>query len=241
MYYANNQWNLQACKTCHGADYKGGTAGVSCLTCHTATNGPENCITCHGNSDHINPPKALNGDTLETSPGVGTHMHHLFSPDFSAAVACSECHTTVNNFKDTSHFGAAPTGYAALNFGPLANTQTSGVTPNPQYDRSTNTCSNVYCHGSFKGGNQSFVPTWTNPESVSCGSCHGDAATHNPTPGAPNNIVSPHYAFFWDPNTNTYLCYQCHNSVINSNGEIVTPEKHINGVVNVYEGMRKHK
>src|SRR6266498_5198056 len=59
---ANNQWSLQACKTCHGADYKGGTAGVSCLTCHTATNGPENCSTCHGNSDHINPPKALNGD-----------------------------------------------------------------------------------------------------------------------------------------------------------------------------------
>ena len=37
-------------------------------------------------------------------------------------------------------------------------------TPSPSYDLSTLKCSNTYCHGYFKNGNQTaapaFMPTW---------------------------------------------------------------------------------
>jgi len=35
MHGAAAQANLDSCKACHGADLRGGTAGVSCFSCHS--------------------------------------------------------------------------------------------------------------------------------------------------------------------------------------------------------------
>ena len=37
---------LTKCTTCHGTDFAGGAAKVSCLDCHKQ--GPTACDTCHG-------------------------------------------------------------------------------------------------------------------------------------------------------------------------------------------------
>jgi predicted CxxxxCH...CXXCH cytochrome family protein len=237
---ANNKWNLSECRSCHGNDYAGGVTGVSCNTCHTDQGGPESCTNCHGNSgskdtlqNHIFPPFSLNGDSLETDRGVGVHYHHLTSDPnerYSAQVRCVDCHQPVNNFRDASHFQNS-NGMATLHFDSLAINTLPGDTtmPHPVYDPVSNKCSNVYCHGNFKNGNRDFQPTFNDPKSVVCGSCHGDPKSGNPTPGAPDNFVPPHYSFY---TINT--CYQCHSSVIDNTGTIIAPEKHINGVVNVY-------
>ncbi len=70
----------------------------------------------------------------------------------------------------------------------LSKTPSDGITPNPVWNRTTATCSGVYCHGDFKNGNYRLlnpppVPVWTNPSSVHCGTCHGDPATGDPIPG----------------------------------------------------------
>ncbi len=236
-YIAKTNWNLKTCKTCHGGDFKGGTAGVSCFTCHTGSNGPESCNTCHGSRDpsytHSWPPQSLSHLWDETDRGVGAHNHHL-SPDsterYSARVACSECHLHLASFDDPNHIDSTRHGAALITFGVLAhNSIGGGVTPNPTYDPVTNSCSQVYCHGYFKNGNLNFQPTFNNPESVTCGSCHGDPISGNPTPGAPNNFQPPHYSFF---TINT--CWQCHSSVIDSSGTIIAPSLHINGQINVF-------
>lgn len=236
--FANNLWNLAQCRSCHGADYKGGSTGKSCLTCHTDQGGPEACNTCHGDSrnqdefypGHPYPPFSLGGDSLETDRGVGVHNHHL-SPDtlerYSRQVRCVSCHQTVNNFNDLTHFQNSQ-GQATIHFDSLALNVLPGDTlvPNPAYDRAANKCSNVYCHGYFKQGNRNFQPVFNDPESVTCGSCHGDPISGNPTPGYPNNVLPPHFQFL-----TIHDCYLCHNATINANGDIIRVSNHINGVV----------
>jgi len=243
-YFSQINWNLSVCKTCHGADYKGGSTGVSCLKCHTAQNGPEACNNCHGdrpgtdqfNPGHPYPPTSLNGDSLETDRGVGTHNHHLTSDPnerYSAQVRCGDCHSQVNNFSDASHIQNT-TGHATLHFDSLALNVLSGDTthPHPSYDPVANKCSNVYCHGYFTGGNMNFEPTYNDPNSVTCGSCHGDPVSGNPNPSQ----NPPHLPYYQITD-----CYECHGQVIDASGNIIDPTKHIDGVVEVYGSSKPRK
>jgi predicted CxxxxCH...CXXCH cytochrome family protein len=213
---ADNNWNLNGCKTCHGADYLGGNTQESCFKCHNQ--GPENCNVCHGNADHFNPPKGLNGDTSAASIHVGVHFQHLNNTVRSSAyVECIECHRDITSFSDTNHIGPNPDGVAEINFGPLANKYLGGsVYPDPEWNRSTATCSGTYCHGSFKGGNVNNTVTWTQPGSVFCGSCHG---------------IPPDYNH--NPQLTITDCGECHSATMTEGqSEITHPEKHVNGVIN---------
>lgn len=225
-YIASTSWNLGQCKTCHGGDYSGGTSGSSCLGCHSGSGGPENCRLCHGNSQHANPPKALNGDTAVSSIGVGVHMSHRFSV-YGKALTCEDCHRDINGFSDPNHIDPLADGIAEIVFGTRAYDTLGGpIRPNPNWDRNTATCSSVYCHGTFKEGNVDAVGVWTNPGSVVCGTCHGDPGTGNPTPRVNGVFTPPHYSFM-----NSTTCYVCHSTVMNGQGQIINKDLHINGVV----------
>jgi predicted CxxxxCH...CXXCH cytochrome family protein len=218
-YILKNSWNLENCKSCHGDNYQGGISQKTCYTCHE--DGPQGCYVCHGDPSTHNtwPPKSLFGHTLNTEQGVGAHDVHM-NPDsnlrISRLVECTECHRQVTNFYDTNHIGVTP-GTAEVIFGTLAKTVTSGSIPNPVWNSSTQTCSNVYCHGYFKNGNKTAVATFTNPGSVVCGSCHGNPNTGDPTPGGHSTYP-----------TN---CSLCHGVVIDANRNIINKSKHINGIV----------
>jgi predicted CxxxxCH...CXXCH cytochrome family protein len=223
-YLYSTYYDLNTCKSCHGGDYSGGTSGVSCLTCHQS--GPQSCNTCHGNSEHINPPKSLLGGLLNTDIGVGAHEQHLNSDTtqrISAIVDCNECHTQVMSFDDTNHISKDNQNVARLVFGTLARTVTEGVTPDPQWSKSTQTCSNTYCHGTFKNGNQSAAPVFNNPGSVFCGTCHGNPQTGNPLPGGTHTSIYP----------NLNQCYLCHGGVMNQNGTFKDKSRHVNGIVDI--------
>lgn len=225
-YIASTKWNLGQCKTCHGGDYSGGTSGSSCLGCHDGSNGPENCRLCHGNSEHSNPPSALNGDTSVSSIGVGVHMSHRYSV-YGAALSCEDCHRDINGFSDPNHIDPMADGIAEIVFGTRAYDTLNGpIRPNPVWDRSSATCSSVYCHGTFKEGNVDAVGVWTSPGSVVCGTCHGDPGTGNPTPRVNGVFTPPHYSFM-----NSTSCYVCHSSVMNGLGQIINKDLHINGEI----------
>lgn len=231
--FDNKLWNLTSCQTCHGVDYAGGSTGSSCITCHTSQGGPQNCRLCHGNPSHSYPPKALNGETSSSFMSIGSHDIHLSADSnlrFSARVQCSECHLPLNGFSDPNHIGPNPDGIAEINFGILSKTVLPGDTssPNPTWERNTGTCANTYCHGNFRRGNRSASPIFNQPNTVTCGSCHGDPITGNPNPGAPNNFVTPHFSFW-----TVTECYFCHNQVMNPQGFIYNKSKHVNGEVNL--------
>ena len=76
-----------------------------------------------------------NGDTLNSDPQVGAHVAHLNSAkNWSADIACAECHqTTVNNINAAGTYAAkvAAVGHndtslpAELTFGTLANSNSA--------------------------------------------------------------------------------------------------------------------
>lgn len=175
---------------------------------------------CHGNSSHTYPPQSLAGYLLPTDRGVGSHEAHMntnLGTRNSAPVACGECHLPVYNYDDSNHIGKNP-GTAEVIFGSLAKKVTNGFTPNPVWNSETQTCSNTYCHGYFKGGNPTAQPVFNNPGSVVCGSCHGNPSTGDPKP------VTGHQYF---PDN----CWYCHGIVVDSNRTIINKTRHINGVV----------
>ncbi len=221
----NTEWDLNQCKSCHGDDYAGGKANVSCITCHEAT--PEDCVVCHGGQDNQTgaPPRDLDGNTAVTSVAVGSHSAHLSGEEVSDGIACESCHLVPATFDSPGHADSMLP--AELTFSGLATTDSAA----PQWDEGAATCSNAYCHGawrlskaesnfaSFYTGEEmtgnSAAPTWTDPESAACGSCHGLP----PTGHLPFEITA---------------CSSCHATVIDASGTIIDKSKHIDGNINVF-------
>lgn len=223
-------WDMRTCGSCHNSDYSGGLVSSSCLTCHTQTNGPEACNTCHGDFNDpskIAPPRALNGSIQTTYAGVGAHTLHLYENDLGNDVRCSTCHKFPTSMYADGHLGSD--GKAEILFGRLA--VQGGA--NPQYNFTNNTCSDTYCHGNFafskSGSGYGFAYTadqmvgnnatvkWNQVDGsqAQCGSCHGLPPT--------GHIAAT---------LNT--CVNCHQGVVDANGNIIDKTKHINGVANVF-------
>jgi predicted CxxxxCH...CXXCH cytochrome family protein len=229
-------WDMDGCKTCHGTNYAGGVSTPSCLTCHTESNGPEACNTCHGDfsdASQINPPRAINGATETTDPGVGAHVIHLTGEDISSKVVCENCHVVPSSLNDESHLDAeAPVEgetHADVIFHGVAVSSVS----NSSYNHETYKCSNTYCHGNFeleksasdypwaytsdKIAGNNFSPTWNKVDGTQaeCGTCHG-----LPPTGHIEATMTE--------------CANCHPGVMNDQGELINKSLHINGEPNVF-------
>lgn len=227
-------WSLVVCTDCHGPDYSGGLVNESCLDCHVLTQGPENCTTCHGSLSSYAPPKDLEGNISNSEPGVGAHQEHLKLNDVGKPVWCSECHIVPQSLYAPGHIDSDQPAEVIFN-GPRSLTVTNepGTSeydpslptfePDPSFDYSALTCANTYCHGYFKNGNLDTKPVWNNPSTAQCGSCHGQGS--NPLPKLASQGGS-HPA-----NSN---CYICHSGVVDEDLKIINPEKHIDGLLNLF-------
>jgi len=228
----NNFWLMNECKSCHAADYTGGITDISCLTCHTGENGPEECNTCHGEfaKERNAPPQDVNGNTATTFAGVGAHTKHLYEFSIGARVRCSSCHTFPQSMYAQGHVDTDLP--AEIIFGNIAIINVAG---DANYDYSTNTCANTYCHGNFEfakdtteernkfvyiadkmvGNNKTVKWTIVGQSESECGSCHG-------LPPAGHRIFELNE------------CASCHPTVVDGAGTIIDSTKHINGLVDVW-------
>ena len=214
-----------ACGTCHGFPPPAPhTDRTDCYVCHGETvnqdgtiawaNGTHingtvdvvaSCNACHGSEDNPAPPKSVEGLTATTETVVGAHQAHLHDSAVAKAVACGECHVVPTALGDAGHIDPAP---AEVTFGSLATTDGAA----PTWDRTSNTCSNVYCHGDTLAGGQHTTPDWTlvDGSQAGCASCHGF-----PPPA---------------PHPDNMACGTCHPSTVNADGTIdVQGGAHING------------
>ena len=238
-YLQANLYPLSTCQSCHGTGYQGGTrVDVSCTTsgCHVDAAGaakpPEACNTCHGvftapESDLLSPapPKSVAGGTLTTDPRVGAHQAHLVA-DMGMSVKCQECHTVPAAWNDPGHITADLR--AEVQFGDtLANlvTNNGAVVPSPSYSPTTNQCSSVYCHGTFKNGNPNNAPTWNGSNQSACGTCHGTLVHPAPVTGHPGGAGAIN-------------CQNCHTTGVipvaqynsgSGSWSIVDTVRHVNG------------
>jgi len=246
-------WNMTTCKSCHGPNYAGGTAQKSCLTCHTQTNGPEACNTCHGNfnapvGNNLSwaPPRAVNGDTVATSRGVGAHQAHLLAT-MGKVLKCQECHTVPSQVYAAGHINSPLPAIVAMN-DTLANlvSGSGAFIPHPAYSAAQLQCNNTYCHGNWQAQKASapadrqyiyidsvivganYSPKWTGGvNEATCGSCHGLPPKGHLGYGTNELPLSS--------------CGNsgCHTGIVDGNGKILDPTKHINGKID-YERTERN-
>jgi predicted CxxxxCH...CXXCH cytochrome family protein len=240
----NQGWDIRSCETCHGEAFNGGTADVSCLTCHTSINGPENCTTCHGGVNNA-PPKDVYGNVARSAAGVGAHQIHLLGSVLRSPVDCGECHTVPGDVYQQGHIDTTNglTPHVVFNEAPAStitnepgafdyNASLPLFKPNPIFNSQTLKCSGTYCHGNFKNGNGDsvYVPVWndTTGTGSKCGTCHGDPTQTGPAAALPKTAARG------GTHPNVTTCWTCHSDVVDANLNIIDPTKHINGKLNVF-------
>jgi len=152
---ARRGYDLAICARCHGDGFAGGTAAVSCRTCHEE--GPTACITCHG----------------ESGPTTGNHPVHLAR----AKLSCGECHAVPASWDAPGHLGSLEVTFGATASIGTTPTFADGTctvychgTAQPQWD-ATPVSGCDRCHGA--------PPARPNhPPEPQCTSCHPAGAAH---------------------------------------------------------------
>lgn len=167
----------------------------------------QDCSRCHGQNGDPTPPPAVNGATSTESIGVGAHQAHVRGSAIVHPIPCSECHVVPTTADGIVHPG--PSGQPApVVFGPIATHDSAS----PFWDRTTRTCTDVFCHGStLRAAENRSPPLWTRVDGSQrqCDSCHG----YPPRPSHPQRMD----------------CEACHYLVVSANGVISNPLLHING------------
>ncbi|MCB9677076.1 MAG: hypothetical protein H6737_18305 [Alphaproteobacteria bacterium] len=201
------KFQTERCVDCHGLDLLGGTA-VACVTCHGG-GWTAQCNWCHGTDSTGVPPRDIDGQTDPTLISFPPHRTHItagIGPGFD----CTECHLKpIDALSDGHVFLGDPTpGEAEVRFW-------WGRSPVAIYDGQS--CSDVYCHGN--GRENGSIAKSDGPRD--CDSCHQG-------PGGFSQLLSPpHNAHASE------TCAECHGDTVDAAGAIVTPAKHVDGVVQV--------
>ncbi len=183
-YIQQKGWRMDECKTCHGADFRTAktfqdTSSISCFSCHAGNSGPIGCKTCHGGAASSAPPADLLGGTSTDLITVGAHTAHVLDEGTFAKISCANCHAGFSGYANPAHIDTTTPGRAEVVFGVIA---TDSGRISPVWDRNAGTCSSIYCHGSFGGGN-GVVPQWIRTGQAECGSCHNlPPTTHTSLP-----------------------------------------------------------
>jgi len=221
-----------ACKSCHGEDHTGGTAEISCAGCHNQR--PDACTGCHGGfaGDTTGaPPYSLAYDSLFSDRGVGGHPAMVNGNLFFAGTDCQTCHAKPAFVLSSSHFtpsGSGADGRAEVVFSGLARTFASRY-GEPVFYTLSGSCSNVYCHGTFPGGDTARPPVdfYAGSGEAFCGSCHVALAGEDFT-----RLSGEHKKH----DSLNIPCITCHYATVDSSNAIEPAsrrQKHVNGIFDV--------
>jgi predicted CxxxxCH...CXXCH cytochrome family protein len=189
-----------------------GACLTGCLQTRTDPTQPADvarCATCHG--DAARPGDYLRKSAPPTDLSGGTTVSypgvgaHSIHLNASSTHAAFACNECHIVPDRVDAPGHADHGSpATLVFGTLASTANHA----PTYDVKTRRCSDSYCH-------ENSASVWNAPRSSqqACGTCHG---------------LPPPL-----PHPQTQRCSLCHGAVVDDAMNIIAPDLHVNGVVNV--------
>jgi predicted CxxxxCH...CXXCH cytochrome family protein len=175
-------WDFATCADCHGEDFSGGPAEVSCNGCHEG--GPTACTTCHGDA-----------------PTSGAHTAHVRGGELERTFECATCHRAPARWDDAGHIfsvdGTVDDSPAEVRFAAIAGSRA-------RYDATTTACSGISCHGADLNDDAATLtePTWRAGQGqAACGTCHGEkpashaddrcASCHAPVAAADGGFTQP--------------------------------------------------
>lgn len=203
------------CVACHGEDLAGGTAEVSCDTCHVA-GWRTDCTFCHGGTAEPSgaPPRDISGAT--TAISFEPHTTHV-TTNIHAAYDCVQCHIRPADALSPGHvfLGDTSPGVSEVDF-------TGGHSSAASYAGAAG-CSNLYCHGN---GQTAEGTATTGQDFSSCDSCH---ASDSSDQVAWAGMSGDHLRHLDEG----LPCWECHQGTLGEDGGIKDPALHVNGVVDV--------
>ena len=212
--------DLSSCQSCHGMDFKGSGAAVSCLTCHPSAPSfarhpawwNDNALLEHRHfSNTENPAQRLSWTNCATAVCHGTTLHggsrnapSCFSASFVNGLGVTNSchasgppapHATGGTYDDPALHGAAAKDVGAIN------------------NNLGNYC--IYCHGrptnQFDGGMVSDPAILNLPQgNCSQAGCHPDATAHPTNWVKADNPVRFHTTV--SSQTITSACALCHKT-----------------------------
>ena len=216
---------------CHSSGQgAGGTGPVTYSTPKWFDSPSGKCATCHDSGFHA-------GSAITS----GSHTKHIFN-DFAGSQnqnICGVCHYGAG-FADTAcaqcHFGGGKltTQHVDHNVNVSFITKFNGTyNGSPEPGDVYGSCFNSYCHSDGKATPTSYTtPTWGDPASGACGTCHGVTAA------APPASV-PHLKHMGAANQYRYSCAECHSGKVQVTADsTIAPTftnltSHVNKVRNV--------
>ncbi len=211
-----SNYDLDACRVCHGQELGGGTLAEGCQRefCHTADNGPLACDNCHGYLT-TEPFENLIGETSTDILTVGVHTsHYTGANNLTSNVTCASCHLVPDSVLAEGHIDTS--AHAEVTFGSLGDIVAVGT--ETSWNRNTGACSDIYCHGSFTYGSVTGNDStwkWTEPATGNlCGTCHNLPPTGH-----------------FDISGVSTFCSACHSTVVapGDNDTIIGLDRHISG------------
>lgn len=210
------------------------TRKEDCLECHKHSNGfsAAACTSCHGQppvANYVGGSKGKSSQDYALDESFTPHATHADAAYYK--YACKNCHY------DGTKQGYHNTGTGSFTDVFVDTTGSVGDQPGltknvpADYNSTTKTCSNVYCHsnGNPRGGTIAFktTPGWELGKgkilttSNECTSCHEYGSTL---------VTNAHQAHV----TSVGLkCSVCHNATAGVTGGIADRTKHANGVKDV--------
>jgi predicted CxxxxCH...CXXCH cytochrome family protein len=223
-------------------DFTGNEQGKSCIGCHShnydaavATADGFAPLSCNG--CHTYP--GLNGTTPANQHVLSAiHDAHVGRSTTQGTVAnkgfaCSVCHNGSQHNNAGIANGAGWTSvvlntHVQVRFDPSWNPATTtaadgGATDSTDFNDTTNTCSNLYCHGATLGaGGTATAPVWSTAL-TGCTYCHLDTTALNSRSHGPHLTTTT---------GSGAVCNDCHTAY-----DLVAGGNHMNGTVSFVAGF----
>lgn len=216
----------QDCQACHGADFPpdGGTAGVSCDTCHdvAVSDWRTSCTFCHGDPEEGSgaPPQDIDDATDVATMSFAPHLVHVAETPLHVAWDCTTCHVRPDSALAPGHLfvGDTTPGLAEVAFVEGAGAGGSYV---------DGSCT-VACHGDADGG---LVSIRVDAGDVTCGDCHAVTEGWGRLSGAHEDHLTA-------DDGGAIVCADCHSTAAPPNGGVVAIDpahlgQHVDGTVQV--------
>ncbi|MEQ1568547.1 MAG: hypothetical protein ABMA64_23115 [Myxococcota bacterium] len=207
------------CGECHGADWTGGVA-QGCDDCHDQEGHGDwrtDCTFCHGGDggDATGAPPQDIDDTVDpASSSFQAHRAHVGAGEIGHPVyGCTQCHLTPSDALSPGHALDATAGVAEVDL-------SAGTSPEGGFDPVSRSCGGLYCHGNGQ------APSGTVSDGavpLDCDSCHATTTGHD----AMSGTHAEHLAVAG------VTCADCHAPVVDAGGDVVTPDRHVDRVVDL--------
>jgi predicted CxxxxCH...CXXCH cytochrome family protein len=208
----------QDCRGCHGQTLEGSGAAPSCDSCHNPppaqkTAWRSDCLFCHGGSVNSTgaPPRDPGSPLASASASFVAHPAHVTGSSLAVAFDCTQCHLKPTDVLSAGHaFDATPgAGEVRMN---------AGLSPAGVYTATTDTCTNLYCHGNGRGDNGSYRDGSPTPQ---CSSCHPGMNSGSTAWGTMSGDHRRHLGI------GGVTCGDCHQAVTTNGTSIANRALHI--------------